>query len=1125
VKPRAASSRSYSSLFLEPDTDNSEQSHTWVTMPDPLSITTGVVALLRVTWTIATELKKFQAEVPVVKESIGALQRDVDGLTRVLESMRDTFANMTAEHGTGIVAAHWSNIAKSVVDGHDLLLQLHSEVQKIDKKTTILDGPRKQLRLNLAEDKISGFRIHIQAYRDALQLSMQTIILSNQMSQQNSTDLIIPNLNTLQTDVRRLAMDFNQKIDSLQAMVMSQQDQVKLTAMSNLRNCVRSSASIMSTATSVIASQRGVQPQNITGPGSDFGDCFPMDGLTFRRWMDSNTVYEYDVATSTAPPLSVADVPIIGDNDTGAGSDTDSDFEGDITRVLLMSGKSRIASGDLKTAERSLRNCLSRSTSAQSKRTRKQNIQYLEVVTLLVGLYTQQEQWTEAHEMLTLKVVANERLVGKEDVDFLGDVVLLARLTQSAGNLVEAQLHARRALKGFRRAGATTISQQRSCLVLLVQLCKDSHNKDDEEAFEVMLAMVTAEHSPAVPPASENRPSYPDGLQATEAVSPAPLHSVDTGVHDTAFFHHDSFSGQESGISDVSAAAEDFARLWLPIVDSDERDHDDWFASSDLGINLDLLPGKSALSSYMATLDRPAAPLHPLYNRASSGVVPSLLPPDSHRVTSRPPNNYYDGSVGDQAISQHGKRIIATSDISATRPTPEPVATLRPMNSQSSSTQSSKNSPTGSTTLHSTSSDAGTEPTESSLALGSRTTASLQVWEHFELREQRRRSLKYLNGIIAAPDDSPVKDWAVVATANLVHLGRSESSDADVYTAIGAVFAKWPTKRNLTDPDLYAAARTVVTQLLQRHSSRLWKSTHDGTPPVGPDECMLANLNILPSGVESLLDRTIPSWRTWTELRNTDLVRLPTLMLTPPTVSNSADSQTGVSVLQATPAGSSLEPQSVDDDADHWSFQANDGKPLEKRECKAVLVGDAACGKSALLGVLTQGRFPEGYHCDVNPATFMANIELTELSLWDTPGAVDHDRSRPSSYPGAHVVLICFSIDSPDSLDNIHDKWLPEISHFCPGVPVVLVGTKSDLRRDGATIAELHKTFQHPVTYEEAHDARIKIGAKAYMECSAKRGDGIAEVFETAVRCALERKPVKAKRRRSLLRMFGMSRD
>lgn len=240
---------------------------------------------------------------------------------------------------------------------------------------------------------------------------------------------------------------------------------------------------------------------------------------------------------------------------------------------------------------------------------------------------------------------------------------------------------------------------------------------------------------------------------------------------------------------------------------------------------------------------------------------------------------------------------------------------------------------------------------------------------------------------------------------------------------------------------------------------------------------------------------------------------------------NNAHSQTGVSVLQATPAESFGEPQS---DTEFRNLQVL-RQSLDTCERNVVLVGDWACGKSALLRVFINGTSP-GYICgDEIFQTFTTNIKieatLTELALWDTPGQEDYDRARRSVYPGAHVVLICFSIDNPDSLVSIHEKWLPEVLHFCAGVPIVLVGTKSDLRYNGTIIAELHKTSMHPVTYEEALDAQVKIGAKAYMECSAKRGDGVAEVFEIAVKCVLERKPVEAKGRRGLLSMFGMSRD
>jgi Ras-related C3 botulinum toxin substrate 1 len=63
----------------------------------------------------------------------------------------------------------------------------------------------------------------------------------------------------------------------------------------------------------------------------------------------------------------------------------------------------------------------------------------------------------------------------------------------------------------------------------------------------------------------------------------------------------------------------------------------------------------------------------------------------------------------------------------------------------------------------------------------------------------------------------------------------------------------------------------------------------------------------------------------------------------------------------------------------------------------------------------------------------------------DTAGQEDYDRLRPLSYPQTDVFLICFSIISPHSYDNVKSKWFPEIQHHAPGVPIILVCTSSSL--------------------------------------------------------------------------------
>uniref|UniRef100_A0A3Q4AHS6 Uncharacterized protein n=1 Tax=Mola mola TaxID=94237 RepID=A0A3Q4AHS6_MOLML len=85
---------------------------------------------------------------------------------------------------------------------------------------------------------------------------------------------------------------------------------------------------------------------------------------------------------------------------------------------------------------------------------------------------------------------------------------------------------------------------------------------------------------------------------------------------------------------------------------------------------------------------------------------------------------------------------------------------------------------------------------------------------------------------------------------------------------------------------------------------------------------------------------------------------------------------------------------------------------------KLVVVGDGACGKTCLLILFSKDKFLEVYVPTVFE-TYVADIEVdnkqVQLALWDTAGQEDYDRLRPLSYPDTDVILMCFSVDSPDS--------------------------------------------------------------------------------------------------------------
>ncbi|KAF7188727.1 GTP-binding protein rho2 [Pseudocercospora fuligena] len=173
---------------------------------------------------------------------------------------------------------------------------------------------------------------------------------------------------------------------------------------------------------------------------------------------------------------------------------------------------------------------------------------------------------------------------------------------------------------------------------------------------------------------------------------------------------------------------------------------------------------------------------------------------------------------------------------------------------------------------------------------------------------------------------------------------------------------------------------------------------------------------------------------------------------------------------------------------------------------KLVIIGDGACGKTSLLSVFTLGYFPTRYV----PTVFENYVtdcrvdgKSVQLALWDTAGQEDYERLRPLAYSQAHVILIAFSVSSPDSLHNITTKWHPEVLERCPNVPIILVGLKKDLRDDPVAQEEMRKRSEKFLTFEEGEEVRKRMSAKKYLECSSLTGEGVDDVFEAATRQSL----------------------
>ncbi len=155
---------------------------------------------------------------------------------------------------------------------------------------------------------------------------------------------------------------------------------------------------------------------------------------------------------------------------------------------------------------------------------------------------------------------------------------------------------------------------------------------------------------------------------------------------------------------------------------------------------------------------------------------------------------------------------------------------------------------------------------------------------------------------------------------------------------------------------------------------------------------------------------------------------------------------------------------------------------------KIVVIGDINVGKTSILSRFRYGSFEQEYMPTLGIDFFTKNLffedKTIRLILWDTAGQERFRALIPSYLKNADCIVIIYDVTNKESFNSLN-HWLNDAKeNTIEGTIFVVCGNKIDLKEKRA------------VTSEEINDY-IKKNDLIYIECSAKNGEGIKELFNT----------------------------
>ena len=162
---------------------------------------------------------------------------------------------------------------------------------------------------------------------------------------------------------------------------------------------------------------------------------------------------------------------------------------------------------------------------------------------------------------------------------------------------------------------------------------------------------------------------------------------------------------------------------------------------------------------------------------------------------------------------------------------------------------------------------------------------------------------------------------------------------------------------------------------------------------------------------------------------------------------------------------------------------------------KAVVIGKQQVGKTSLISTYLTGEFPQELPPQATGHEYYCDVEGLSLVICDSVGSEKDHRIRPLTYPSTDVFLLLFDVTcSEGQFRDLLPKWWVELKFYCPTVPVILVGSKVDLRDNGDI---------ETISAEEGEAMAGQIGAVQYIEVSCCSKLGVRQVFDEAIRVGL----------------------